>query len=132
MLSASSNGSAMAADMITAQRMEVLARRRRPRSWRWFERQVGSRRADPATRCHTVAPSTVGGCPRGPTAVENGRRAGRLLIEDLGSGNFYHERVADANGHRAARAAADTFVSGDRAHAAGSALCVSFRDSYRQ
>src|SRR6266481_8905 len=41
-----------------------------------------------ATGCHTAAHPTVGGCPRCPTAVKDGRRAGRLLIEDVGSGEY--------------------------------------------
>src|SRR6266446_5506534 len=39
-----------------------------------------------AAGCHTAAHPTVGGCPRCPTAVEDRRRAGRLVIEDVGSG----------------------------------------------
>ena len=47
-------------------------------------------------------------------------------------GEFSHGGTAEANGRTAARAVAEACIRGDRPRAAGSALCVSLRDSYRQ
>jgi hypothetical protein len=53
---------------------------------------------------HTAAHPRFCGCPQCPTAVEDRRHAGCFLIEKVGSGEFGHDRLADAVGHTVARA----------------------------
>jgi hypothetical protein len=83
-------------------------------------------------RCRIAARSSFGGCPQRPTAVEDGRYAGRFLIEDFGSGDLVMIEWLTPLVTGCTPARWHAICPPWSPHAPGSALCVTLRDSFRQ